>query len=222
MLISTQTTLALRCPSCGKMDFYVLSRFACTGGANSKVICECGSCLLSYCQKGRDVFRLQVECLICETKHVYAYKTGELWNGSLITIKCENTGVEIGYLGSKELVVNSARKAERSLGEMADELGYDKYFINTDIMYQVLDILRKMAEDGRMSCSCGGSHLEVEVYPDRVELNCPACNAVGIVFAETVKDLQWVHSMDGVDLEAHTYRYLDQKRAKKQTPINKK
>lgn len=222
MLISTQTTLALRCPSCGKMDLYALSRFACAGGANSKVMCECGTCLLSYCQKGRNVVRLQVECLMCETKHVYSYKNGELWNGSVITIKCENTGMEIGFLGPKDLVMMSVRQADRSLREMADELGYDKYFINTDIMYQVLEILRKMAGDGRMSCGCGGSQLEVEVYPDRVELSCSACDAVGIVFAETVKDLQWVHTMESVQLEAHTYRYLDQKRNKKQTPINKK
>jgi len=221
MLINTQTTLALRCPHCGKLDFYALSRFGCSGRNIGKIKCECGAGLLSVCQKGKGVFRLQVDCVMCETKHVLSYKSKELWNSEVLTIICESTGVEIGFIGSKDAVLKSVKRVDRSLREIAEELGYDKYFINADIMYQVLDLLRKMTDEGQMSCSCGSSQVELEVYPDRVELLCPQCDAVGIVFAETVKDLQWVHDMGQVHLEARAYRYLDQKRMKKKTPLKK-
>lgn len=221
MLINTQTTLALRCPHCGKLDFYALSRFSCSGGSIAKVNCECGAGLLSVCQKGKGIFRLQVDCVMCETKHVLSYKSVELWNSEVLTIKCESTGVDIGFIGNKDAVLKSVKRVDRSLREIAEELGYDKYFVNADIMYQVLDLLRKMTDEGRMSCGCGSGHVELEVYPDRVELLCPQCDAVGIIFAETVKDLQWVHDMSQVHLEARAYRYLDRKRIKKKTPLKK-
>lgn len=223
MLIATQTTLALRCPHCGKLDFYVLSRFACSGGKTARINCECGANLLSICQKGKGKFHLQIECLMCETKHVLSFKGEEIWKAQCLSLRCEGTGVEIGFIGNKEAVMKSVKKAERSLQDIAEELGYDKYFLNPDVMYQVLEVLRNMSDQGRMSCDCGSSQLEVEVYPDRVELLCPNCEAVGIVFAETMKDLQWVREMDEVHLEAHAYRYLDRKRMSKakKTPLKK-
>jgi len=221
MLISTQTTMALRCPHCGKMDFYALSRFNCSGRSIAKISCECGANLLSICQKGKGLFRLQINCGMCETKHILTLKGEEIWNTDVLPLKCESTEVEIGFIGLKDAVMKSVKKIDRSLREIAEELGYDKYFINADIMYQVLELLRKMADEGQMSCGCGSSQLEVEVYPDRVELFCPHCDAVGIVFAETVKDLQWVQHMGQVQLEARTYQYLDRKRLKKKTPVKK-
>jgi len=47
MLVSTSTTIALRCPICGKMDFYALSRFSITNTNKVSIDCECGTSLLS-------------------------------------------------------------------------------------------------------------------------------------------------------------------------------
>ena len=214
MLITTQTTMALRCFSCGKMNFAALSRFGVSKGKSVKIVCECGACLILI-SKTKENISLQLECGMCETKHLLKYHPALLWNGKLLKISCENTGVEIGYIGNAELVKESVKNGERSIRQMADELGYDRYYLNPEIMNQVLDLLRKRTEEGKVSCSCGSSRFEAEVYPDRVELSCTMCQAVGIVFAETVKDLQWVTNMESIQLEANTYRYLDDKRLKK-------
>lgn len=225
MLISTQTTLALRCPSCGKMDFYALSRFSVGRGRSARILCECGTCLVNITAQTRQVGRkslcLQVECIMCEKKHIINCRTADLWSKKVITLTCENTGVEMGFVGPRELVVNCVKRVNRSIRDMAEEMGCDKYFLNPEIMYQVLDLLRQMSEESLVSCGCGSGHLEVEVFPDRVELNCPYCSAVGVVFAETVKDLQWVHNMKEVHLEAHSYRYLDEKRLRRKSPGKK-
>jgi hypothetical protein len=221
MLVSTLTTLALRCPGCGKMDFYAVSRFNFSGNTNVKVLCECGTTLINIAKKSRNIYCLQIECVMCETKHLITLKAGELWNQKVHTVTCEGTGVEIGFIGTKELVIKSVKNLDRSIREMAEDLGYDKYFLNSDVMFQALELLRTMAEEGRMSCSCGGALLEVDVFPDRIELSCSSCDAVGIVFAETVKDLQWIQNMEGIRLEAHSYRYLDDKRLKKRRRVRK-
>lgn len=156
MLVSTLTTLALRCPSCGKMDFYAISRFNFSGNAIVKVLCECGTPLISIAKKGRNMYCLQIECVMCETRHLISLKARDLWDQTVRTITCEGTGVEIGFIGTKELVMKSVKNLDRSIREMAEDLGYDKYFLNADIMFQALELLKNMAEKGRMSCSCGG------------------------------------------------------------------
>jgi hypothetical protein len=221
VIIPTQKTLALRCPVCGEMEFYALSRFCIGIRKPARIICRCGTCLLSISRKGRDLYRLQIECVMCESKHIITCKSSELWQDKLFTICCADTGMEIGFIGFKEAVMKSVMRTERSIREMAEELGYDKYFNNAEIMYQVLDLLKIMADEGRMSCSCGSSQLEVEVYPDRIELNCPHCDAVGIVFAESLKELQWLRKVEGIRLDAHTYRDLARGRFHKKTPLKK-
>jgi len=221
MLIPTQTTIALRCFSCGKMNFSALSRFGLGEGKSIKIVCECGTCLVLI-TKNKGSITLQVECVMCEAKHLLKYRPFQLWNGKLLKIICENTDIEIGCIGSAESVRQSVKSSDRSISEMADEIGYDRYFLNPEIMYQVLDLLRKITEEGRLSCGCGGSRLEAEVYPDRVEINCSLCGAVGIIFAETVKDLQWVTNMEEIQLEANTYRYLDDKRLRKRGSSRKR
>lgn len=224
MLVSTLTTLALRCPNCGKIIFHALSRFSFGKGGDHKIDCECGNIAASICRKGNHVFCLQVDCMMCDERHVYTYRSKDLWQTGVTALLCVHTGAEIGFIGSREAVLNNVKKVDRSVHEIAEDMGYDKYFASPEIMYQVLELLHAMTDQGNMSCSCGSDQLEVEVFPDRVELSCLGCDAVGIVFAETGRDLRWLESMPTICLEAHTYRYLDEKRLKntrKKNPAKK-
>ncbi len=221
MLITTQTTLALRCPNCGKLEFYSLSRFSVKKGAAHRIICECGALLISVNKKEKNSYKLQIECIMCDSKHIMSMRSRDLWNNKGIPLKCDHIGLEIGYLGCREFVTASVNKMERSIREMAEDLGYDKYFLNPEVMFKALELLRSMADHGKMSCSCGSAQLEVEVFPDRIELRCPNCEAVGVVFAETVKDLQRIADLKEISLEAYTSHYLDRKKLKKQSPQKK-
>lgn len=215
MLISSQTTLSLRCPNCGGLGFYALSRFCLGIGGSVEMHCECGKCLITVYHKSKKYYCLQVECMMCDTKHIINYTGSELWNNNVMNIVCENSGVEIGFAGTRDAVVQSIKRIDRSIGEVNDNGGYDKFFLSPEVMYQVLDFLGGLSEEGLMSCTCGGEQLEMAVYPDRVELYCNNCDAVGVIFAETVKDLQWIHSMEKVQLETHVYHCLDDKRLRK-------
>lgn len=222
MLMSTYTIVALRCPKCGKLDLYSLSRFSCGKKGQVELFCECGHCLIVLTRKGRNLYRLQVECLMCEIKHTLKLQGKEIWNEHIRPLICENTGLELGYLGKKEEVIQAIQQGERSLRELIKDLGYEQYFLNPEVMSHVLDRLRQISEGGQMSCSCGGRHLETEVFPDRVELSCPYCNAVGIIFAESGSDLQKLQAIKGIELEANSCRYLDNKRLKKKSRVKNK
>lgn len=220
MLIHTQATLALHCPNCGKMVSQNLSRFRFQGNERINITCECGTVCASVWQKGGDIFWLETDCVMCDSKHITTYKARDFWNNFLINIDCEYTGIEIGYLGPRDIVTKKIKKAG-PLNTGKDISVYDRYFVDPKTMSQVLEILRERTRDNRIICSCGKDELALEIFPDRIELSCSACQAVGIVFAETGKDLLWVKNMSEIRLEAHTYQYLDEKRIRRQSPSKK-
>lgn len=222
MLISTQTTLALRCPGCGKLGFYTLSRFAVSGGKRSRYTCECGACMAVIGSKNKSEVILQVECMLCEQSHVMTYKSTRLWDNKLKAILCEESGLETGFIGPCEQVKECVQHLDRSMQEMAEDMGYDKYFFNPDIMYKILEQLKKMTEEGKITCSCGADELEIEAYPDRIELYCASCDAVGVIPAETKEDLEWVGKLDKLVLEEQKHNCFHVKCNKKRGRSNRR
>lgn len=214
MIISTKNTISIRCFKCGKINFAALSRFCIKRGTDFRVACECGADL-ALISRNKDGVYLQLKCAMCETQHQLKYQSAQLWKAKLIRLTCANTGLETGYIGNTREVKEAVLNSENTMREIADQFGSEGYFLNPEIMNQVLDLLQKGSEEGRVSCNCGSSDLEAEVYPDRVEINCIHCGAVGIVFAETVRDLQCASKMEEIELEAYTHRYLDGIRLKK-------
>lgn len=221
MLISTLTTFALRCPRCGKLQYYALSRFSLNRTNSVAYHCKCGATLINIEKKGRDNLCLQVACMMCETMHKFYYKGYQIWKSNLWVIVCPTSGVEIGYMGKRKSVLESVRKEREHIMQVADSLGCDKFFLNSGIMCQVLSVLQEKLDGGQICCECGEKLLEIEIFPDRIELKCPSCSAVGIVFAETVKDLQRARELDEVRLEMGSYRYLDYKKIEKRSPLKK-
>jgi len=222
MVISTYTTVALRCPVCGKMDYYALSRFSMSGMERVSINCECGANLLTMGRNKGKTYWLQVECSMCEDTHFYAYNYKELWSNNLLTLVCGETGVEIGFLGSREQVRKNVQNMDKSVQEMAEELGYGEYFNNPEIMYKVLEHLHSIADEGKLYCSCGNQNLDVEVYPDRMELHCNDCEASGIVFAESFKDWETIRHMEEIVLNEGIFKYIDGKKPKKRSTRIKK
>ncbi len=215
MLIITYTTTAVYCPTCGKVNFHAISRFNLSGRQKVEITCECGTNLLVFQHQKDKIYSLKIACHMCEEYHNYSYSARELWSEQVATVFCQETGVEIGFIGPRDKVLKSINNMDKSVQEMVEELGYGEYFNNAEIMYKVLEILHKIAEKGKLFCSCGNYNLEVEVYPDRLELLCRDCGAVGVVFAETFKDLETVQQLKEIILTENTYKYIDYMNKKK-------
>jgi hypothetical protein len=192
LLITTTTAVALRCPECGKIKYHSLSLFTFSAKKTLRLNCTCGTSLLVISTRDRKVFYFQVECLMCEGKHMREFLLKEIWSGKVLNLMCDETDLEIGFIGPKDQVKKCIASQERSLQEMAEDLGYTDYFANPEIMYEILDYLHKIAEDGKLSCQCGNQQVEVEIFADRIELRCAGCGSSGVIRAETRKDVDAV------------------------------
>lgn len=218
MLVNTKIMLAMRCPECGKLEYNTLSRFEIGSGQSVEISCSCGATKLLASSKNKKDYCLQVPCVVCETKHLRQVSGRRLWSsGEVEYLLCQETGLELGYLGPEEKVQGLAQNYEEDLQVLAGEFKSDDYFSNSEVMYEVLNRLHDIAERDALYCQCGNRNVEVDVFPDRLELYCKECGSVNIVYAENEDDLKVIKMMDSIELTRSGFEYLDSLASTKRT-----
>lgn len=190
MLVATTTAIAMRCPGCGKIQYHALSLFSFSIQKSFRFTCDCGAPLLLVSTKDRKIFYLQFDCLMCDEKHFVKHRLKEIWSSRVTSLVCEETGLDVGFIGPREQVKKCIASQERSLREIAEDLGFADYFTDPEVMYEILDCLHKIAEDGKLSCQCKNLQIEVEIFSDRVELRCSNCGAIGVIGAESREEIE--------------------------------
>jgi len=192
VLVDTQRILALRCPLCGRLEFNNFSLFDFSGHTPAHIICKCGFNKLTVTTKNCREFYLQIPCLICEDIHILKFSREELWDNSLVPLHCGETGQELGYIGIKTTLEKVVSKKQDDIESIVNNQGFEDYFCNPQVMLEVLNHIHRIAADNKLFCLCGNDRIEIEVFPEKLELHCPACNSLHIIYAETIDDLKIV------------------------------
>lgn len=208
MLVATSAVLAMRCPECGKMDVHKLSRFSLPKGKTVSVNCSCGASKFDII-KNRSGFLLKFACMVCETKHFLDVSGKVLWSDGVTSLFCQETGMELGSFGPADKIDEIVFRHEQEMENLLEELEDDSYFHNPEIMYEVLNCLHHIADQGELSCQCGDYKIEVDIFPDRLELHCGNCDSINIVYAETEEDLKVIQQVDSIELTMHGFKCLD-------------
>jgi hypothetical protein len=198
LLVSTQRSFALRCPLCGRLEFHQLSLFALAGFSPVNIICHCGFVKLTITTKNYKEFLLQIPCLFCDATHLLKYSFHELWENSLSVIRCAETGQELGYLGESDSLDKLIRRKQNDVDSIINNFGFDDYFTNPQVMFEILNHLHLIAEEERLFCACGNNNIEIDVFPEKLELQCPNCRSLHIIYAETLEDLRAVKKVQTI------------------------
>lgn len=209
MIIVTDTLIAIRCPECGKLEYYKLSRFEFSGKKRIELECSCGYLKLILTTKDRKHYWLQVPCVVCESKHVSSLSAKMLWSDAVKYLYCHETGLELGYIGPCDEVKALAVAQQETMEALGDFSSDDEYFVNSEIMYEVLNCLHDIAEQGLLFCQCGNQDVEVDIFPDRLELHCKDCDSVNIIYAETDDDLLVIKEVASIELTRNGFECLD-------------
>jgi predicted RNA-binding Zn-ribbon protein involved in translation (DUF1610 family) len=205
MLIKTETALALRCPDCGRAALKTISRFALGRGRVSEYRCSCGSRLLTAGTKGRKSYWLAINCVICDANHTYHLTPGELWTQNSLYLSCLETGLELGCIGPHERVQAYLQTKEETLEMLVEEMGGPSYFRDAEVMLSILTHVHTLAEDGGLSCPCGENCIELEIFPDRVELHCRHCLRMCVLPAEAEQDLAELETRETIELARQVF-----------------
>jgi len=213
-IISTFSKIVSRCPSCGDISYHDLSMFSFSRSRSTKLECTCGKTIVYMGTKDRKHYWLQLECSFCEGRHIFYYHWKDLWNGDVLSLVCDESGLDIAYIGPEKKIEKAIEDGEKSLAKMAEDLGFGDYFTNPEVMYGVLDYLNQLAEDGSLFCQCGNFNIEIEIYPDRLELRCEYCDCSGIIMAQNEMDLETVRSLSEIQLTNRGFKCLEGKKVK--------
>lgn len=174
MLVPARVGIALRCPQCGKTDTHVVLLFAFSGARQISLACHCGQKLGTLVRRqGRMI--LQVPCYLCDGVHRQEHTSARFWSGRMQPLICGESGLHLGMLGSPEAVrsFNSPAPDEDAL----DPAAFSDFFVNPEVMYEVLAAVHELDVAGRLRCRCGNTDIEYELQPDKLELVCPECGS---------------------------------------------
>ncbi len=197
ILNSKETTIAYRCPSCGKFIFGIVGIFTLSGDL-IKLKCDCGGSELKITYTSDDKLRITVPCLFCPNPHSYLLTSGAFFDREILALSCTYSGLDTCFIGEKERVLEATREADLQLAELLEESGFDgldafmtgKNSIggedNVDEDYrldyaQIEDVVRfmlaELSEDGDIMCGCedGEPDCDFEFKGDSVVITCLKC-----------------------------------------------
>lgn len=206
MLVNTGVLLGMRCPSCGKLELVTLSRFSVARKNALKVHCACGFLMMTISTKSFRSYSLEVECPICRVSHHQTLPGSRLWGGHLLQFYCPVSGIGLGCLGLTH-TVSSVVSSGSEYSFQAMTSGH--YFHNRGIMLEALRQLQSISDSRQLYCQCGNHYIEVDIFPDRLELNCKNCDSVNIIYAETEEDLQVIKQVEKIELAISGFGYID-------------
>jgi predicted RNA-binding Zn-ribbon protein involved in translation (DUF1610 family) len=199
VLIPARTAFAIRCPQCGKMETAGVSRFELGGGHSVKLNCSCGSEKLMVGVRPGQVW-LQIPCYLCDGVHFQYYTPKRFWDGELKTISCTETDLQLGVCGPEHEVDTYTRTGGTELDRLLEDAAFGEYFDSPEVMYQALSRVHNLAEEGNLSCSCGNRHISVDIFPERLDLTCPACGRTRAILAGSQEDLAALERMRRIEV----------------------
>lgn len=209
MLIETERSLMIRCPICGKLELNQISLFQFSGDGSFQVSCQCGFNLLTaYTDNYRD-FHFQIPCQSCEEVHHLSLSRQQLWKHSFTVLRCYNTGKELGYLGTFDGFNNNLGSLQEELLSFNQDDDFDDYFSNMPVMFEVLKHLNHLVEEDKLFCRCGNKQIDLKIFPEKLELHCPVCHSLHLIYAETKDDLRLVQKADVIAMVEKGFTSFD-------------
>jgi hypothetical protein len=210
VLFIPETVIALRCHVCGKIGYHHVSMFSLGKSQSVSLRCRCGQEKASLGHKSKQGCWLRVTCPLCEETHVYTFTTRDFFSRDIKALSCLETELEIGYMGEENAVKQAAEWPKDELDAKVAEASFEEYFDDPQVMYETL-----------LSCPCGNTKLEVNIYKDRLELKCPTCGKRQKLPASSPEDLASFESL-GSFLAMHKERRSDSDKTDSPKPRSKK
>lgn len=187
-----QTTVAYRCPVCGKGVVSAVGIFS-FGGDMLKLKCECGGSELTVVPTSDGKMRLTVPCLVCPKPHNFLINNTVFYGKDLFALQCPYTDVNICFLGERERVCRELERTELELLDMLGEENLRKLcdsdreeaaFTDPQILEIVTFVINDMLESGDIHCNCEGGvchACDAEILEDGIKVICRDCGASTLI-----------------------------------------
>ncbi|MDP4093522.1 MAG: hypothetical protein Q8920_09190 [Bacillota bacterium] len=201
MLLNASVTIAYKCSACGAFEFFDnISLFELTYKDDYKYECKCGKSAVLIKKDATRNLIINVPCISCGNSHVFVLSRKALLHNSVNILACPENGMKLCFIGNDEEVRKKIDYFEKELDELINMFGYENYFNNTQVMFDSLNHLHDIAENGELFCECGSKDIEVSLLPDKIHLRCRRCEGSRIISAASNVDLKDILSKREITL----------------------
>ncbi len=207
MLIYGQRTLLIRCINCGRLREYNLNIFDISKKRDLIFNCKCGKENISFRKKDKKIYNIKMECFGCGEEHLYSYSLKDLIIKDLL-FKCTN-GIETCFIGDSFIADKFVDIYDANFGEELLDSEFDEYFKNFKVLAACLNKVDRLMGAGRIGCDCGDDDINIEVFSDRIEVNCLNCGSVQMIYAETEEDLDLLLRKRKITMQEHNISCID-------------
>lgn len=221
ILKSKETTIAYRCPVCGKIILGMVGIFTLSGDM-IKLKCDCGRSELTLTRTNDNRIRLTVPCIICPNPHNYTISADSFFERDVFALACPYSTIDICFIGEKERLDHALHDADEQLIRILNDAGLSEYAdfrsgieeVNgksekeSDLDFSHVEeivrfMLAELKEDGCIECGCddGEGEYDFEFIDDSVRVFCKRCGAdETISLASTLAANEFLHT-DKLTLE---------------------
>ena len=215
ILTDKQTTIAYRCPCCGKAVLGVAGLFTLSADM-LRIKCECKQSEMTITTAPEGKLRITVPCLVCPNPHSFLLSKSIFFSDGIFIIPCSYSGIDIAFVGTQEKVSNALEIQAQKLNMLMQENGLDSFEqLKSDDRWdemqyaQVEDIVRFMLceldEEGKINCYCKDigeiPYYDFQILSERVRIFCECCKAEKVIPLNSVTDAEEFIRIDELDLK---------------------
>ncbi len=222
ILKSKETTVAYRCPVCGKNIISVVGIFMLSGDL-IKLKCDCGGSELTITRTSDRKYRLTVPCVICPDPHHFVLSPNAFFERDLVTLTCPYSDVAACFIGTKEKILEACEKSDRDFEALLKEAGFrdfDQYAAGKEALEgddeedddsqlneaEVIDVanfmLAELEDEGNLHCSCpdGAGEYGFTLARGKLQVLCRKCGAAAEIPLATNGDINRFLHIDSLTL----------------------
>ena len=210
MITQNSVTVACRCPYCGAVIQGEITMSALTSGQQNIKCKECQKSFISVSLSNDAKVRLTVPCITCPHPHPFTLSEEIFFGKVLFPLSCSYSGLDICFIGTRELVEKALRESEVELSALsgetsaADENPSMFPIFNHDVTQEILYVVEDLHLSKGIHCTCENpddQNLSVTIGYDSVNLKCNTCNASCSIDSKSRFDLSKILDVDEIELK---------------------
>ena len=181
---NNKTTVCYRCPDCGAILTFDVTRERLDKGLLSMRCIQCSKSKLDIMLTPDDTVNLTVPCLICPHSHPYRISKEAFFNKEIYCFTCSYSGLDICFIGQEDLVDEEIIRTGREIRELSELSGANSqddsdhanlYVADSNVVREVMFAIGNLQEDKKIKCTCGASSVKVLIDYDKIDIICKVC-----------------------------------------------
>ena len=191
MITKHEHQISYICPVCNSVTTRTITPFVFSGRNAISIRCPnhgCETiCVNIHDKKG--AYTVEALCLICGGIHSRTIRKGEFWNTTLNSVKCDDSGINMMFMGEQDKIKSAWKKFESDYAalEISEEGFFDDFEPDTDDyelaenLCAAVELLSILSEIKEIHCKCGSNDVSFTVIDNKIGFKCSHCKSIKII-----------------------------------------